>query len=331
MAGIFISYRRIDSKAYAGRLFDRLSDQFGPDRVFMDVEGGIERGEDYTEVLERAVNSVDAMLVVIGRQWLACTDSSGRRRLDNADDWVRSETAIALRRNILIIPVLVDGALMPREDELPEDIKQLARKQASEVSDSRWTYDVGQIIRILESRLSRPWLTRLRRPLVWAPGLSAMLATAAIIAFQFWTPAPSPLDHGVRGAEPPLQHDSFGRIDLSGFWRDDDGAVFKVVPREGGDYEMGRIEPPESHPAYRIIRLDGREAEISIGVLPSGTQQAVANLQLSIDGNIMSGLIRSTQAEDLPVNWVLKRVKEQTPDKKSSRSGRSLDGIVAPM
>jgi hypothetical protein len=95
--------------------------------------------------------------------------------------------------------------------------------------------------------------------------------------------------------------------DVSGYWRDDDGMLYRIVAEKDGDYDMGRIEPPEDSGVYRNVRIDGREIEISIGVLPSGTQQAVANLKLSDDGNIMTGLMRSTQTDDLPMNWTLKR------------------------
>jgi hypothetical protein len=116
----------------------------------MDVEGGIPGGEDYAASIERLVHSVDAMVVVIGRHWFSCTDARGRRRLDNEDDWVRGEIAVALERDLLLLPVLVDGASMPREDEMPTAIRLLARRQASEISDRRWNYDVGEIIQILE-------------------------------------------------------------------------------------------------------------------------------------------------------------------------------------
>lgn len=196
MAGIFISYRRVDSKAYSGRLFDRLTRHFGRGAVFMDVEGGIARGEDFAQALERAVNSVDAMVVVVGRQWLTCADAGGRRRLDHPQDWVRSEVAAALARGILLLPVLVDGASMPRESDLPENITALARKQASEISDSRWDYDVGQIVRVLEQMVPpqpeaddrpSPWPGRLKRVLRWtAWGLAGAVALFAAALTVTW-------------------------------------------------------------------------------------------------------------------------------------------------
>ena len=98
MAGLFISYRREDSAGHAGRLFDRLTQHFGKERVFMDVSD-IEPGVDFVEAIDVAVGSCAVLVVVIGRNWLTCTDSAGRRRLDDANDFIRLETATALRRN----------------------------------------------------------------------------------------------------------------------------------------------------------------------------------------------------------------------------------------
>jgi hypothetical protein len=109
---IFISYRREDTSAWAGRLFDRLVTRFGENQVFMDVDGvGI--GKDFVEKIERRVGECDVLIAVIGAHWLTSTDSQGWR-LDNPEDFVRMEVATALRRNIRVIPVLVEGALMPR-------------------------------------------------------------------------------------------------------------------------------------------------------------------------------------------------------------------------
>src|SRR5262245_24510784 len=113
MSGIFISYRRADSAGFAGRLWADLSRHFGKPRVFMDIEGGIARGADFPDAIGRALGNATAMVVVIGQHWLNCIDDNSNRRLDNPDDWVRCEIASALERKLLVLPVLVDGALMP--------------------------------------------------------------------------------------------------------------------------------------------------------------------------------------------------------------------------
>jgi len=148
MSGIFISYRREDSAGHSGRLFDRLRERFGKDHVFMDVSA-IEPGVDFVEAIDHAVGSCDALIVVIGRKWLTCTDAAGNRRLDDPKDFIRLETAAALRREIRVIPVLIQDAAMPTEKDLPEDLLKLARRQAIEISDGHWDSDTEALIETL--------------------------------------------------------------------------------------------------------------------------------------------------------------------------------------
>jgi len=153
MNGIFISYRRDDAPGYAGRLYDRLAAHFGIERVFMDVQG-IEPGVDFFEAIERALGSCEILIVLIGKDWLA-TDSAGRRRLDDPADFVRLETVTALSRGIRVVPVLVEGAQMPRADQLPTDLLPLARRQAVELSHKQWDATGADLIRTLEKILDR--------------------------------------------------------------------------------------------------------------------------------------------------------------------------------
>lgn len=155
MPGIFICYRREDSAGHAGRLFDRLVEHFGNDRVFLDV-AGIEPGLDFVEAIEEAVGSSDAVVVVIGREWLNCTDAQGRRRLEDPKDFIRLEVATALRRDIRVIPVLVQGASTPDSQYLPQDLEKLSRRQAIELSDNRWDSDVSLCIENLKKIVSVP-------------------------------------------------------------------------------------------------------------------------------------------------------------------------------
>jgi len=152
MDGIFMSYRRDDSAGYAGRLYDRLSAHFGSDKVFMDV-AGIELGTDFVTAIEQAVGSCKVLIVVIGDEWLSTTDASGRRRLDDPHDFVRLETSVALEREIRVVPVLVGGALMPRGEELPAELKSLARRQAIEISHKQWEASTQTLIRALNIML----------------------------------------------------------------------------------------------------------------------------------------------------------------------------------
>jgi len=151
MHGIFISYRREDAAGYAGRLYDRLAAHFGDERVFMDVEG-IEPGADFFDAIERAVGSCEALIVIIGKEWLAA-DNAGHRRLDDPADFVRLETATALARGIRVVPVLVEGAAMPRADQLPAELAPLTRRQAVELSHKQWDATTAELIRTLEKIL----------------------------------------------------------------------------------------------------------------------------------------------------------------------------------
>ena len=151
MPGIFISYRRDDSPGHAGRIFDRLRSRFGRDVVFMDV-AAIEAGVDFVDVLQKAVGSCDALLAVIGPQWLSATHD-GKRRLDDPHDFVRIEIAGALQRNVRVLPVLVEGASLPRTSELPADLQALTRRQAIELRDARWDDDIERLVEGLEKFL----------------------------------------------------------------------------------------------------------------------------------------------------------------------------------
>ena len=150
---IFISYRREETAYPAGWLYDRLADHYGAGQVFKDV-GAIELGDDFVEVISTAVGSCDVLLALIGEEWLTITDQHGRRRLDNPDDFVRLEIEAALERNVLVIPILVDGARMPHADELPDSLARLVRRQALELSPSRFDFDLGRLLRVLDKTLT---------------------------------------------------------------------------------------------------------------------------------------------------------------------------------
>jgi hypothetical protein len=94
------------------------------------------------------------MVVLIGDGWLSAKDRAGQRRLDSPKDWVRQEIEVALRRDIPIIPVRVQGALMPSEDELPATIADLAGFQSAELTDSRWDFDIGLLTNAIDNLIT---------------------------------------------------------------------------------------------------------------------------------------------------------------------------------
>jgi DNA-binding beta-propeller fold protein YncE len=149
---VFISYRRGPTSPYAGRLYDRLAERFGPERVFMDVDT-IKPGADFLEHIRSAVSSCAAILVVIGPEWLDVRAPDGNRRLENPEDLVRLEVTTGLERGITVVPVLVQGARMPAPTELPAPLSHLSRRNAIEVSDVRWADDMRLLVGTLEQVL----------------------------------------------------------------------------------------------------------------------------------------------------------------------------------
>jgi hypothetical protein len=145
---IFISYRRGDSEAYAGRLYDHVTRPFGSANIFMDVDD-LPPGQDYVEALEAAVAACDVLLAVVGPGWLAATSPHGERRLDSDLDWVRIEIASALSGGKRVIPLLFGGADMPRQDELPDPLKPLARRQAVEFRHEHFASDASALVMAL--------------------------------------------------------------------------------------------------------------------------------------------------------------------------------------
>jgi hypothetical protein len=147
---VFINYRRDDTPGHAGRLYDALSAHFGDDSVFMDVDK-IDPGVDFKRAINQGVAGCDALIAVIGREWLTIKDSAGRRRLDNPDDYVRLEIEAALRRGVRVIPALVEDTEMPSSRDLPETMADLALRNSTELGDgTRWRDDVRRLIAALD-------------------------------------------------------------------------------------------------------------------------------------------------------------------------------------
>ena len=152
MARIFISYRREGGSGFSGRLAEDLERRFGAMEVFRDVED-IASGDDFVERLGSALCGCRVLVAVLDKTWLSASNIHGRR-LDDPKDFVRTEIATALSNGVRVIPVLVEGATMPSEEDLPSNIKPLARRQAHELSDSRWDYDVDKLATAIDKVLA---------------------------------------------------------------------------------------------------------------------------------------------------------------------------------
>jgi hypothetical protein len=146
---IFLCYRRDDAPDAAGRLYDRLVDAFGAERVFMDIDS-VRLGIDFVDHAIDQIGRCKAVIVMIGKQWRSIKDKKRRRRLDSEHDLVRAEIRAALQQKIPVIPVTVQNAAMPDAEDLPEDIRVLARRNGIELSTTRWRTDVERLIKELD-------------------------------------------------------------------------------------------------------------------------------------------------------------------------------------
>lgn len=133
MAGeaIFIGYRRDDTADVAGRIYDAMALRFGKGRVFKDVDN-IGPGVDFGDYIKSVLPKCRVALMLIGPHWLESKDEDGNRRLDDEHDWVRIEIETALSTpDVLTVPVLVNGARMPRAADVPESLRPLLRRNAA--------------------------------------------------------------------------------------------------------------------------------------------------------------------------------------------------------
>jgi ankyrin repeat protein len=181
---VFISYRREDSAGHAGRLFDRLASKLGRDHVFRDVDN-IRPGENFIEAIRNKIKASDVLFVLIGPRWLTAVDHEGRKRLEDAGDLARLEIEIGLEQKIRLVPVLLPGASMPSEKDLPASIAQLGTFNAFEIREATFDQDVSRLF--FETKLSRllnPYqLLRDRRSSLIA--LACVVLGAAVLAV-YW-------------------------------------------------------------------------------------------------------------------------------------------------
>src|SRR5215207_10893927 len=149
---VFITYRREETAAHAGRLYDAMVARFGEGNVFMDVE--LAPGVDFVERITEAVAACQVLIVVMGPRWATVEDEHGTVRIADPEDFVRLEVETALRRpDVTPIPVLVSGARMPSREDLPAELRAITRRNALELSDLRWRQDVGRLISTLDGLL----------------------------------------------------------------------------------------------------------------------------------------------------------------------------------
>ena len=208
-AKVFISYRRDDSAGYAGRVRDRLERELGPNLLFMDVDA-IPLGTYFSKVLREEVAKCGVLLAVIGPNWLDARDEHGNRRLDDPNDFVRIEIAAALQRNIPVIPILLDGATIPKATQLPEDLQELALRNGMEIRHASFQDDMNRLTRGLKGQSDQAGSVdgvdlargdtsglwgflrdkRNQQVLSWLGGGLVVVATGLWLAFVYFSSAP---------------------------------------------------------------------------------------------------------------------------------------------
>ncbi|HSV66679.1 MAG TPA: toll/interleukin-1 receptor domain-containing protein [Mycobacteriales bacterium] len=180
--GVFINYRGVDTDFAAPLLHKELSRRFGRNLVFWDAES-IAPGEDYVERLLTEVRSCAVLLAVIGPQWLTISDSTGRRRIDRPNDWIRRELAAAIVAGITVIPVFTDGAAVPTEADLPPDIAQLGRRQGLPLRLRESSQDLQKIVQAVKK--AAPHLVDFEPPPVGQPARRAISVSMLVVVALF--------------------------------------------------------------------------------------------------------------------------------------------------
>ena len=283
---IFISYRRDDTEGEAGRLFDDLVRSFGENSVFMDVSG-INPGADFRKAIDDNVASCGVLLAMIGPQWASIRTTAGERRLDDPNDFVRLEIASALARNIAVIPVLVHDAKMPRPEDLPEDLKNLAFRNNVEITHTRWNSDVQL-------------LTDALKPYVAPAAPTDMAPVHATVAVQLPPPsAPASKPQSTRPSSVPLVLGVIVAVVLAlgflayflfrphdpliGTWNNAEqvqgNALNRLEIRSGGGqtvliHAWGKCEQPACDWGTQTTTFDGQQAQASWQLAASGPDAA---------------------------------------------------------
>jgi hypothetical protein len=342
MSGVFISYRREDSSGYAGRLFDILSVHFGKENIYMDLDT-IKGGDNFATVIEDKIGQCDALLAVMGERWLTCTGVDGSRRLDKEHDYVRMEIAKALERGVRVIPVLVSGAKMPHQQDLPDDLRLLALHQAMDLRDAHFHTDADQLMDVLKQTV--PSITsqpRKVRPNRLAVAASCVIAAAVLVGgiLVFWhlkTAAhPNPDSVAQQGSAPangaasPAQavnsikadtskSQGKGPADINGNWKatvtyDWPGAVYE----ETFNFEVDGTELSGTASFLKADRgifdgkIEGNRVTFvtkTLATLDEKTSQDVHSYKGTVEGNTIrfSMLTDSSVESHVPVHFTATR------------------------
>src|SRR5512133_639827 len=223
---IFISYRHQETAWPARQLFDVLVVRFPGEQVFKDVDS-IEPGEDFVERITRAGGSCDALLALIGPQWLTITNKKGQRRLDDPEDYVRLEIETALTREIRVIPILVDETQMPEADELPPSLAPLAHRNAVQINSR--TFDTQRLIATLRKTLAELKVSETTTEVDGPDGEQLQAIDPAADSDGLITPARAELAAEQRAAQVARDYQVGLRLFDAGRWTEAVGVLERVT------------------------------------------------------------------------------------------------------
>jgi hypothetical protein len=236
---VFLSYRREDSSGHTGWLHSVLAHRLASSKIFWDIDS-ISPGDDFVDAIDRTIASSSVVLIIVGPKWLEIADSQGRRRLDNAADVHRLEIERALSSKLRVIPVLVGGARMPSEADLPDALKPLARRNAFELSEKRFALDANRLAQELSvqpigdaAANKTPQATDISSTAAQAPAASksvdrnaglrpreasrdVSLPPVAPVPVRSQDKSPAPMKHEASQGEPSSDHEGAGDIRSGG-------------------------------------------------------------------------------------------------------------------
>lgn len=313
---IFISYRVQDTAGETGRLVDALKHHFSDDQLFMDIEN-LEPGADFTEAIGRSLGACDVFLAVIGPRWTGAREGQPSR-INDPNDWVRVEVSTALQRNVRVVPVLVDGASLPKPEELPPELQPLLRRQTLEISNKRWRYDTDQLILFLVNTVGIPrrraqvaqrmTAVSAKKPGTWLY-VAVGFALAFVLFLVFAVLAPQEAKNSVAerssemtaspqtGAadEEPAPQNTItnnaetvsGTENISGTWQEvDEGLTATFVITQTGQQVVVQASTAGEPIGNGNGVITGRNVELNVPMFGIAT-----NLRgtLSADGNVISG------------------------------------------
>jgi hypothetical protein len=325
---IFISYRVQDTAGETGRLVDALRTRFSDEQLFLDIDN-LEPGADFSEVIEKYLDSCDVFLAVIGPHWIGDREEN-QPRIQDANDWVRMEVATALRRNVRVVPVLVDGGTLPKPEQLPDDLQSLLRRQAIEISNKRWRYDTDQLIEFLVTKIGIPPKklttttpqTPPSRRKIW-PYVAGGFALCLIILVVIGSLMNEDAKNTTAGTSPSYSAGSKQQPEetvpqkvtasddaampetnnITGSWlEDDEGEKSTFVMRQNGSAVNVVLQAMGQNIATGSGVINGRAVVLNMPLFGVPT---VVHLTLSADGRQMSGtyLMQSTGvAENIRLN-----------------------------